>query len=203
MKKLLNYLMIASMVFLTGSGTATDKTESLLHEIFGILLFICIALHLILNRKWFTRIFKGNYSANRIVQTATDILLIVAVILIIISSVVVSRYIFSLLKLTGTLFARRIHLVVTAWMLVLTGIHYGLHLKKARWNYILYALGAGGVAALIYCRFYERLFLISEFAFMPQAPQWLMYLLYGGIFITFVSLGSLIKRLLSLKRRSV
>lgn len=194
MRKVINYLMIASLIFLTGSGTATNKTESLLHEICGITLFICIALHLILNRKWFTRIFKGKYSGSRIALTVTDVLLIVTVALIIISSVIISRYIFSFLDATGTLLARRIHLVATAWMLMICGVHYGLHLKKARWNYILYVIGAGGIAALVYCKFYERLFLISEFAFMPQAPQWLMYGMYAIIFLTFVSLGSLIKR---------
>lgn len=192
--------MIAALIFLTGSGTATNKTGSLLHEICGITLFVCIALHLILNRKWFTKLFKGKYSGSRIALTVTDVLLIVTVILIIISSVFISRFIFSFLGVTGTLLARRIHLVATAWMLVICGFHYGMHLKKAWWNYILYALGAGGIAALIYCKFYERLFLISEFAFTPQAPQWLLYLQYALIFLTFITLGSLLKRLVTGKK---
>ena len=202
MRKAFDYLMIAVLIFLTGSGTATNKTESLLHEICGITLFVCVALHLILNRKWFTKLFKGKYSGNRIALTVTDVLLIVTVILIIVSSVVVSRYIFSFLGASGTLLARRIHLVGTAWMLVICGIHYGLHLKKEWWNYILYAFGAGGIAAIVYCKFYERLFLISEFAFTPRSPQWLMYLLYALIFLTFVTLGSLLKRIVLYKRKS-
>ena len=201
-KKPLNYLLIALMIFLTASGTATNKTESFLHECAGIALFLSIALHLILNRKWFTRIFKGKYSVIRGSMTATDVLLIIEVILIMLSSVFVSRYLFAFLDVTGTLLARRIHLVVTAWMLVLMGIHYGLHLKTARWNYVLYVLGVGGVAAIIYCKFYERLFLISEFAYMPRQPQWVMYLLYALVFLTFLTLGSLLRRIVTGKSKS-
>ena len=201
MKKILNYLLVALMIFLTASGTATNKTESFLHECAGIALFLSIVIHLILNRKWFTRIFKGRYSVIRGSITATDVLLIIAVILIMLSSVFVSRYLFAFLGVTCTLLARRIHLVVTAWMLVLMGLHYGLHLKKVRWNYIIYALGAGGIAAIIYCKFYERLFLITEFAYMPRSPQWVMYLLYALVFLTFVTLGSLLKRFITRKQK--
>lgn len=93
-----------------------------------------------------------------------------------------------------------VNYLLIALMLVIMGIHYGLHLKKAWWNYIIYALGAGGIAALIYCKFYERLFLITEFAYMPRQLQWIMYLLYSLIFLLFVAMGSIIRRIVSRKR---
>ena len=191
--------MIIELIFLCGSGLSFSRTESLLHEWSGILVFICIVFHLVWNRKWFRALAKGRYSANRTMITVTDILLILLIVLIVVSSLVISGYVFSSLDLGGAAWGRRIHYVCTAWIFLIGGIHFGMHLKTGKRNPILYIAGAAGIAAFVICRFYERLFLLNEFAYMPDIPQWTVYLLHALMFAAFMTLGNEFFRLIKRK----
>ncbi len=202
MRKVLHYVMITALIFLCGSGLSFSRTESLLHEWCGIILFVCIVFHLVLNRKWFRRLFKGRYSANRTAIAAADILLILLIVLIAVSSLVISGYVFSFLDLSGAAWGRRIHYVCTAWIFLLGGIHFGMHLKTGKRKPILYIAGAAGIAAFVICRFYERLFLLTEFAYMPNVPQWIVYLLHTLMFAAFVVLGNELSRLIKRKGKA-
>ena len=200
MRRVLHYVMIILLIFLCGSGLSFSRTESLLHEWSGILLFVCVIVHLIWNRKWFNGIFRGKYNANRSLITATDILLIVLILMIAVSAMVISGYVFSFLDLHGAAWGRRIHFAGTAWLFLLSGIHFGMHMKAGKRNVILYITAAGGLAAFIVCRFYERLFLLNEFAFIPSVPSWTVYLLHALMFGAFMCIGSEIKWLVTKKR---
>ena len=188
--------MIILLVFLCGSGMAFSKTESLLHEWGGILLILCILLHLVANRKWFKNLPKGKYNMHRRIVAITDIALIAFVILIAVSSPVISEYIFPSLNLTGSAWGRKIHLVGTAWLFLLCGVHYGMHITAGKRNIALYVAGAFGVVSFVVLRFYERLFLISEFAYAPDVPWWCIYLMHGLIFSAFLAVGNVIKSII-------
>ena len=114
MRKVLHYVMIIALIFLCGSGLSLSRTESLLHEWCGIILCACTLLHLVWNRKWFRALAKGRYSANRTLITITDILLILLIVLIAVSSLMISGYVFSFLDIGGAAWGRRIHYVCTA-----------------------------------------------------------------------------------------
>ena len=195
MRKILHCYIAILLVFLCGSGMAFSETESLLHEWGGMLLIICILLHLVVNRKWFKSLLKGRYNIRRGIVVFTDAALIVIVILIAASSPVISEYIFSSLNLMGSAWGRKIHLVGTAWLLLLSGVHYGMHLAAGKRNIALYVAGVLGIAAFVILRFHERLFLISEFAYAPDIPWWCIYLMHGLMFVAFMATGVLIKRL--------
>ena len=60
--------------------------SGLAHEILEITLFILFILHSILNYRFFTSLFKGKYSLNRIIRTTINILLLASMIITIISS---------------------------------------------------------------------------------------------------------------------
>ena len=145
---------------------------------------------------------RGKYNANRIITVAADFLLIAAILLIVVSCVVISGYVFSKLNLSGAFWGRRVHMAATAWLFVISGIHYGMHLKNGKRNLLLYIAGAAGIAAFIICRFYERLFLLNEFAFMPDIPEWTVYLLHALMFTAFMALGSELKRLIMRKDKA-
>ena len=194
MKKPLHYSMIILLIFLCGSGMAVSRTESLLHECCGIFLFLCILLHLVKNRQWFAHLFQGKYNAYRTVITIIDLLIIVMILLIAISSVTISGYVFSPIALGGAAWGRKIHFAATAWLLVLSGFHCGLHMKTEKRNVLLYIAGAGGIIAFIICRLYERLLLLNEFAYMPALPSWTIYLLHAIMFAAFIALGSECRR---------
>ena len=199
MKKLLRYAMVPLLVFLCGSGMAFSRAESVLHEWCGIILIVCVVLHLTINRRWFQALRRGHYSINRGVIAATDFLLIALVFMIAVSSIVISGNVFSPLNLSGAFWGRRIHMVATAWLLLLCGVHYGMHLKGGKTNVLLYLAGATGIAAFVVCRFYERLFLLNEFAYLPNVPEWAVYLLHALMFAAFMVLGNELNRLLKRK----
>jgi hypothetical protein len=201
MRRILHYVMIILLIFLCGSGLSFSRTESLLHEWCGILLFALVIVHLVWNRKWFIGVFRGKYNTNRILITVTDIMLIVLILMIAVSAMVISGYVFSFLELQGAAWGRRIHFVGTAWLFLLSGIHFGMHIKTEKRNIVLYIAAAGGIAAFVVCRFYERMFLLNEFAFIPSVPSWVVYLLHALMFGTFMCIGSEIKRLTTKKRK--
>lgn len=196
MRKILHYCMIILLVFLCGSGMAFSKTESLLHEWGGMLLILCILLHLVINHKWFKNLPKGKYNMRRSIITVTDIALIVIIILIAVSSPMISEYVFSSLNLTGSAWGRKIHIVGTAWLFLLSGVHYGMHIATGKRNIALYVAGAFGLVSFMILRFHERLFLISEFAYAPDVPWWCIYLMHGLVFSAFVAVGSEIRRMI-------
>lgn len=97
------------------------------HEWLGIAVGILFAIHNALNFKWYAALFKGRYTALRIVQTAVNALLIVAVLLCMLSGVLVSQHIFTVGNGRAIELGRQIHLVATAWAFVLMTVHLGLH----------------------------------------------------------------------------
>lgn len=97
------------------------------HEWLGIAIGILFVLHNVLNRRWYTALFRGKYTPLRAVQTAVNFLLIAAVLGCMISGVLVSQHIFSLAGGSGIELGRHLHLVTTAWAFVLMTVHLGLH----------------------------------------------------------------------------
>lgn len=100
------------------------------HEWLGITAGIFFILHNVLNYKWYKAIFKGRYNVIRIVHTAVNILLLLAVSGCILSGIFASQYIFSVGNGSTIELGRFLHLVTTAWAFVLMSVHLGLHWTK-------------------------------------------------------------------------
>ena len=201
MKRAVRYCMTALLIFQCGSGMAFSRAESAAHEWAGLVLFAAVLVHLILNRRWFGSLFRGKHSPAGSLFTAADAALILTVILIAVSGMVISGYVFSALNLSGAAWGRKIHLSATAWMLLLCGFHYGAHLGKGKGNIPLYISGALGIAAMAVLKFCQRLFLLNEFAYTPDVPRWCVYLMHGLMFTSFMALGIGIKTVLQKGRK--
>ena len=65
------------------------------HEYAGTALFIIFIIHNILNIKWYSKLFKGNYTPYRILSTIINILLLITMILLMISGIIMSEYTFA------------------------------------------------------------------------------------------------------------
>lgn len=100
------------------------------HEWLGVAAGVLFVLHNVLNYKWYKSLFKGKYNAMRIVQTAVDILLLLAVFSCMLSGILASQYIFSVGNGSTIEFGRFLHLVTTAWAFILMSVHLGLHWTK-------------------------------------------------------------------------
>ncbi|MBR3722424.1 MAG: DUF4405 domain-containing protein [Selenomonadaceae bacterium] len=126
MRNLLNILMFA-IFLLTISFHHLPK---MLHEVLGILLLIAVLVHLYLNRKWFLSIKKGRRTTSRNISDFVDFTLLVLMIIVIVTGVFMSNYLFKGMfgiELARNITVHQLHVSLSYLMLILLGIHLGLH----------------------------------------------------------------------------
>jgi len=104
-------------------------TGNLLHELFGILTFILFIVHHILNLRWYKALAKGKYDIRRILNTTINMLLLAVMIILMVTSIMISRDIFALLGIKIGFIARQFHTFAANWGLVLMSVHLGMHWK--------------------------------------------------------------------------
>ena len=103
------------------------------HEWVGAGMFLLFIAHHILNGSWYKNLFRGRYPAVRILTLSLDALLLLAMLAQLYSGIVMSRYVFDFLPISGgMLLARRLHILGSYWGFLLMSLHLGLH-----WNMIL------------------------------------------------------------------
>jgi len=98
------------------------------HEWIGAGLLVLFLLHNLLNRNWYKNLTKGRYTPIRTIQTAVNILTLAAMLCLMVSGIIMSRYAFGFLNIeAGMSLARLMHLAAAYWGFVFMGIHLGLH----------------------------------------------------------------------------
>ncbi len=121
-------LVDACMTVLLLCLMAYQITGEALHEWFGVGMTGLLILHHILNRRWYASLFKGKYTARRIVSVTVNTLLLASIALTAVCGMAMSAH--AVPFLYGTLpvsFARRFHLAMSFWSFLLMGVHLGLH----------------------------------------------------------------------------
>lgn len=112
---------------------ARQITGDAAHEWLGAGMFILWIAHHILNRNWYSNLFKGKYTPARILQTVTDFAVLISMLGLMVSGIILSREVFAFLPISGgTAFARQVHILAAFWGFVLMALHLGLH-----WNMVL------------------------------------------------------------------
>lgn len=178
-----------------------------LHEIIGTILFALFIVHHVLNRQWYKAIFNGKYTPRRIFQTVLNFLLLVFMLMQPISGILMSKYLYSSIRIAGSsAIARELHLFLAYWGFVFMCLHAGTHMcapiKKLQargrrtLTMILIALGAisvyGGYA-FVKRRLPEYMFLRSSFAFFDFGePRIFFFLDYIAMMILFAAIGMMI-----------
>ena len=185
------------------------------HEWLGISLFVLFILHNALNYRWYAVLFKGRYTALRIVQTVINFSLLIMMICCIISSMLISGTVFAWMNLGGAEVGRKLHMVSTSWAFVLMSVHLGLHFSTfvgmarkvnmpkiakeiVKWalRAALLAISAFGLYVFIQRAFYEELFLLTAFKFFDYEKTAFVYLLEtAAMSILFVSFSYYCKKL--------
>lgn len=103
------------------------------HEWIGMAMLILFVTHHILNRKWIAGVFKGKYTLFRIIQTILVIVMLVLMAGSMVSGILLSEYLFKLLKIFGiSEIANRIHIFCAYWGFVIMSLHLGFH-----WNMVV------------------------------------------------------------------
>ncbi|GKW36681.1 DUF4405 domain-containing protein [Pectobacterium carotovorum] len=128
-----------------------------IHEWLGIIFFFIILLHNGLNTHWFKKLTQGEYSAFRILQVATNMLLMLTLLAAIVSGILLSRHVLPDLPIHSTSdFVRKIHMTSVHWVQVIIALHLGLHWKMLAnffckiWNILPTSLFATKIMPLIF-----------------------------------------------------
>lgn len=153
-------------------------TDNLIHEILGTGTIILFMIHNILNIKFYKSLFKGKYTFKRVILVLIDVLLLLCMIGIMVSSIMISSDVFAFLNIHTTSFGLKLHMISTSWGFVLMSLHLGLHLngmldkinkkmKKSMFEYIYYfvllLLIIYGVYSFIKLNFFSDMFLLNPF----------------------------------------
>lgn len=186
-------------------------TEVFAHEILGVSVTILFIIHQILNRNFYKNLFKGKYNKVRIAYTIVDILLLVMMIIMFISSFMVSQYLFVDLDIRSNSTGRLLHVLSTYSIFMLAGIHLGLHynqiikLKKEGriiLNVFLTLFGLiFGISGFIRREFIQKITLQDLYPLYSDDNAVVFFVDYIGIFILFMMIGYGIFKLLTLKKK--
>ena len=128
-KIVIDILMTLTLLFLMGYQFWGDKA----HEWAGAGMFFLFIVHHILNGRWYKNVFRGRLSPSRIFQLIVDLLVLLAMIGLMVSGVLLSRYVFPIrgwIFRTGfgaVSFGRLLHMAASHWGFVLMAAHLGIH----------------------------------------------------------------------------
>ncbi|MGA1832769.1 MULTISPECIES: DUF4405 domain-containing protein [Rhizobium] len=117
--------------------------DNLSHEVFGTALFALVIGHNVFNRRWYGNVRKGRRNAVRIFNIFTIVCLAVAMLVMLATSLLISRDLFSFMALDGAFAVREIHMFAGYWTLFIIAIHLG-----TRWTVMMNTVRATlGLAA--------------------------------------------------------
>ena len=159
-------------------------TKQLAHEWIGIAMFALAILHHILNRKYYTAVFKGKYTPLRVYQLIVNTLLLLTFICTPLTGMMMSRYTTTFMNglLTSSV-VRQGHLALSYWSFVLMGVHLGLHfgiiaskLPKGKIRIASGALMSGisiyGFYLFFKSNIFDYMFFRIPFAFFDYSKAW-------------------------------
>ena len=100
----------------------------IVHEILGVALFVLWGIHIALNRRWYSALFRGKYNPYRVMQTVINCCILISTIFLMISGIILSNHLFTFLNIqSGLGFARIAHLLASHWYYLFMSLHIGLH----------------------------------------------------------------------------
>lgn len=106
---------------------AYDFTGGIIHEAIGISLLSLFIVHAVVNRKWFTALFKGQYGIKRSVNSGVDLLVLMLALVLLGSGLLNASLLEMLLKFKWSFSTRGVHSVAGYWFLLLMAFHLGMH----------------------------------------------------------------------------
>ena len=153
-----------------------------LHGWIGMILFVLIILHNVIDRRWYSGLCKGKYTPARFFHTTVNLLLLASSVGLAASAVFLSTSLSTFFHLKAAMIGRRMHMVFTIWSFVLMSVHVGLHWnmvicavkKRMRTPKHLYQAAARiavllvavyGLYAFIARKLPQRMFLLNEYVF--------------------------------------
>ncbi|MEH7012295.1 DUF4405 domain-containing protein [Neobacillus niacini] len=123
---LIRLVIDLSMTVLMLVAIAYQITGNTTHELVGVILFLLFIVHNILNRRWFKTIFKGKHNVRRILSIVVNLLFLVSMAVVMISSVPISRDIFAFIPINNDMILLQIHVMTSYWGFIFMAVHIGM-----------------------------------------------------------------------------
>lgn len=192
-------------------------TEQKNHEIAGAVMLVLFLLHHVLNYKWYVTLVKGKYPLQRCLQIVVDLVLFVIMLILMISGIGMSRYIFRFFNFVmSAALARQLHMIYSYTCFLLLGFHLGLHFGMIQvkmrkmlhlqgsspvrtWTSrgIVTAISIYGIYALIKRNFISYITLKMHFVFFDYEEPIIFYELdLLAIMILMIYIGYYLQRVL-------
>lgn len=178
----------------------------IVHEILGVGLFVLWGVHIALNRRWYSAIFRGKYNPYRVMQTVINCCILICTIFLMISGIILSNQLFTFLNIqSGLGFARIAHLLSSHWYYLFMSLHIGLHMGRLFQNVaakslpriLLVLTSLYGVYAFITRGVWKYLVLKQQFFFFDLERGYILFTMdYISIIILFATISHFIAKLL-------
>lgn len=114
--------VIFLLVMVVNAVIGTD-----IHELLGVLFFILLITHNLLNLRWYKCITKGKYNLIRLLHTITNLLLFGLIFINLLTALGISIWIFTFLPIDWGLTGLELHILSAYWGMILLAIHIGFH----------------------------------------------------------------------------
>ena len=197
----LDITMTILSVILMG-GTLLFPNDKI-HQLFGIALIVLWAVHVVLNRRWYTSLFKGKYQPYRIMQLIVNCGVLICAILLIISGLLMAWFI-PADWVGGSLgFARLTHLLASHWYYIFMAFHTGLHAAMIAGKMKIHGIvprivciliSLYGVYAFIVRGVWKYMFGLQQFFFFDFERGYILFVLdYLSILVLFATIMHYIK----------
>lgn len=105
------------------------------HEWIGLGLFGLLLAHNVFNRRWYRGLPTKHRAAPSLFDGVMTLTLLLAMLVLLVTSVMVSQAVFGFLAIDDNFTARQIHAFAAYWALVLMAIHIGI-----RWGRVMNAV---------------------------------------------------------------
>lgn len=106
------------------------------HEWVGLAMFVLLLVHNGLNWRWYRTMGRVGAGLHSRLSLAVTLVLLTVAVTLLITSLLVSREIFSFIQVNNGFLLRQIHTLAAYWILVLMSVHVGLH-----WPLIMAVMG--------------------------------------------------------------
>ena len=204
----LDILMTLLSVILMGGNILFPDDR--VHQIFGISLIVIWAVHVILNRRWYDALFKGQYKPYRIMQLIVNCGVLICALLLLISGLLMAWFIPSDWVGGALGFARITHLLASHWYYIFMALHIGLHASMIANqlkihgiipHIICIIISLYGIYAFIIRGVWKYMFGLQQFFFLDFERGYVLFTLdYISIIVLFGTVSYYLSRLIGGKK---
>jgi hypothetical protein len=128
--------LVAALLLI--AGLAYWWLGNLAHELIGAGMFLLVLSHNLFNRRWYGRIPKEKKQPRGRIVIALNLTFLAMMVLLLVSSIIVSRSLFAFLPVDGGQLMRDLHKLAAYWAILLVGVHLGLN-----WTIVMNVVRSG------------------------------------------------------------